>query len=467
MISLAGANTADSTAGLARAVALKQRAMDAEDQFIERMIKQAPGFKRMECSDPPFLADYRRAAREFEELKKRFVWVEPYASSAALVAEYWNDGPGLYRGSLAFMRAHPLSRFAKRLLLLAGCRLLLEKNYPLAQASFETLWRDAPLSKQAVLAYRLVDALNGTGGMKLSPEQMLDWGRALGLGGNHVLRKLISRCPESKEAELAYIQMFKNIERGFAQWTLSRSFRQAELLEKYFTRFCRAFPESPYLQEALILRARFNYRCGKKSQAIARKNDYSWRKYKSSRRKRVARRYSAYASRHFKRVNLVDSVAAVRYPGSPCYFEAGILSSLILFEKDRFAQALEKLRTLLESGPGPAERVRISWYAGLIHYLEGDYQGTIDVLAPLERVDWRDERFWSRAMLFLGKSYLAIGDSSSAGRVFATLARAYPYTYPGIRARRLKKDLITKVSPDWIEELPVIQLPVFPESYTP
>lgn len=163
VIRLSGAAGTESVAWLARAVAFQQRAMDLEDEYIDRMIKTAPGFAGIERANPPFLPDYRRAADEFATLQVQFPFSESYGKCARLVARFCNDGTRLYQASLSFRRNYPLSRFIRRLLLLSGSRLLLEKNYPLARECFETLWRDAPESSQAVEGYRLVNNLGNAG----------------------------------------------------------------------------------------------------------------------------------------------------------------------------------------------------------------------------------------------------------------------------------------------------------------
>ncbi|HUU27722.1 MAG TPA: transglycosylase SLT domain-containing protein [archaeon] len=467
VIGLAEKAGGDSAALLARTVAFMQRAMDNEDEFIEHLTAQAPGFRNLIWSDPSFLTDYARAREGFNALHAKFPWIESYASCASLVADNWKDGPLLFRSALSFKETYPLSRFWKRLLFLAGCRLLLEKNYSMAQSAFETLWREAPMSAHAVQAYRLVDAVRDLEKIRLTPQQMLTWGRAQGLAGNSTLRKLIDRYPESKEAELAYVEMFNNINRGFLQRGLSSNFRQADHLEQYFSRFTEAFPSSAYFPDILLVRSEFNYRCGKKSQAIARKNDHSWRRSKSKSRQRTSRIYDSHAVKYFMRVSEVDSIALARLPGTQCYFQAGLLSALALIERDSYPEALAKLTSLLEQRPDSVTAVRIIWYTGLLHYLEGDYAKAIEVLSPLERSAHRDHYFWSRAMLFLGKSYQASGAIASAGRAFTLLVREFPYTYHGIRARYLRSKLIPQEPKLWVADLPDINLLRFPKSYTP
>ena len=466
VIRLSGPAETDSIALLARAVALQQRAMDLEDEYIDRMIKTAPAFSGIERANPPFLPDYRRAADEFATLQVQFPFSESYGKYARLVARFCNDGTRLYQASLSFRRNYPLSRFIRRLLLLSGSRLLLEKNYPLARECFETLWRDTPESSQAVKGYRLVNNLGNAGGLELTPQQILAWGRSQGLNGHSALVRLIERFPASPESELAYLQIFKNTNRGFPQRSLSRNFRHSDLFEKHFNRFTRDFPHSAYLPEALILRAEFNYRCGKKSQAIARKNDNTWRRTKSSSRQRISKRYASYADKYFTRLRAADSTAAELFPRSRCYFETGLFAGLSLLETDNFSQALARLKSLLAQGPDPLTEVRIRSYAGLINYHEGRYPQAVKVLAPAEKRSDGDRESWSRMMLFLGKSYLVLGDSSSAARVFASLSRLYPYTYHGIRARLLKNGLVGPLLPKWIAELPLISLPSFPEGFT-
>jgi len=467
VLSLAGAAGTDSIGLLARAVALQQRAMDLEEEYISRMIKTAPGFAGIERSNPPFLADYRLAADEFTPLQRQFPFSESYGQYARLAARFWSDGTRLYQSALSFRRNHPLSRFTRRLLLLSGCRLLLEKNYSLAGKSFETLWQDAPESRQAVECYRLVNNLGKAGGLELTPQQVLSWGKSRGLNGHSALVKLISRFPSSAESELACLQIFRNVNRGFPQRSLSRNFSNSDLVERYFKRFAAEFPRSPYLGQALVLRAEFNYRCGKKSQAIARKNDNTWQRTKSSSRRRVSRRYASYADKYFNRVKAADSTAAQLFPGSGCSFETGLFAGLSLMETDKFSQAATLLNGLLAQGPDPQTEVRIRSFVGLIDYHEGRYAQAVKVLAPAEKKIDSDRESWSRAMLFLGKSFLALGDSSAAARVFASLAHLYPYTYHGIRARLLKNGLIGPLPPKWISEIPTVSLPGLPERFSP
>jgi len=467
VISLSGADNSDSVAMLTRAVALQQRAMDLEDEYISRMIRTAPGFAGIERSNPPFLSDYRRAADEFAALQQRFPFSKSYGECARLVARFWNDPARFYQAALTFRKNYPLSRFTLRLLLLSGCRLLLEGNYPLARECLETLWQDAPESSRAVEGYRLVDNLGKAGSQELTPRQILTWGTTQGLNGHSALVKLIDRFPSSPESELAYLQIFKNINRGFTQRSLLRNFSHSDLFEKYFERFAEEFPHSAYLPEALILRAEFNYRCAKKSQAIARKNDNTWQRTKSRSRRRTSSRYASHADKYFNRVETADSAAAHLFPGSRCSFETGLFVGLSLVETDEFSQALARMNGLLAKGPDPLTEVRIRSYAGLINYHEGRYSQAVKVLAPVEKKINSERESWSRAMLFLGKAYLALGDSSAAARVFASLARLYPYTYHGIRARLLKDGLIGPLPPKWIAELPVISLPAFPDRFTP
>ena len=120
----------------------------------------------------------------------------------------------------------------------------------------------------------MVDALDGAGGLRLSPEQMLQWGIAQGLGGYSDLSKLIKRFPGNPQAEKAYLQIFDNVVTGFAARTLTRNRTNADLVERLFKEFSTAFPNSPEMARALMLRAQISYRTGKKCQAIARKNDY-------------------------------------------------------------------------------------------------------------------------------------------------------------------------------------------------
>ena len=462
-----GAWASDSSVLLAQAVAFKQRAMDAEDDFIESLISSAPGFSNIPRSNPPFLADYQRANELFKLLAAKFPWIKSYAESAGLIVEYWNDGATLFRASLSFKETYPLSRFGKRLLLLAGCRLLLERNYPTAQAAFDALWHEAPTGNQAVLAYRVVEAMRDSDHLKLSPDQLFAWGQAQGLAGNQVFVKLIDRYPGSKEAESAYLEIFRNVNDGFAGRLLSTNFFLADRLENHFSSFLSSFPASSYLPEACTLRAEFNYRCGKKSQAIARKNEYSWNKTKNRARGQTSRIYNSHSDKYFRRVFLTDSLAQARFPKTESRYRIGLLAALSLLEEDYFDGALAKLSSLYEEWPDSAIATRIIWYSGLIHYMRGDYKKVIGVLSPLEKSDYRDSYYWNRAMLFLGKSYIAEGDSQAAKKTLGLLSATYPYTYHGIRARFLSAGLNSSALPDTNLTTRVVSLPGFPGNFTP
>jgi len=467
----AGGSPVESKALLARAAALKQMAMDAEDEFLDRMKSSAPDFRKLAWSNPSFPGYYRKAAEQFKKLQAEFPFIEPYGESAARVSEGWHDGQALFRAAVSFKEIYPASRFGKRLLLLAGCRLLLEKKYAPAREAFQRLWREAPLSTQAVTAYSLVDALGSDkappGPIRLSAANRLAWGRALGLSGAPVLSRLIELHPGSGEAEEACYQIFSDINRGFAQRSLSNNYRQAKRFDRYFNNFTSVFPRSRYLEKALELGAIFHYRCGRKSQAIARKNDYRWRKSRRSLSRRVSRKYSSFAERHFSRVAALDSLAAVKFPGSRCFFRVGLACALSMIERDRFDPAAAKLKALLAEGPDSLSLNSILWYSGLIQYEKGDFQAAADYLARLEKSNYRDAEFWSRGMLFLGKSFLALGDSLAAGRVFGILSRAYPYTFYGIRARFLQSSLSPKFAVlKWLD-FPLNDLARFPGNYTP
>ncbi len=454
---------------LAGAVALKQMAMDAEDEFLEDMKSSAPDFRKLAWSNPEFVKHYHRAAERFEKLYADFPFIEPYGACASSVDRYWQDGSAMLGAAVSFKEKYPLSRFWKRLALLAGCRLLLEKKYEPAGKAFQALWNEDPSCPQAVTAYSLVDALErdkATGSLKLTAANRLAWGRALGLSGTSVLDRLIELHPQSDEAESAYYQIFSNINRGFASRSLSNNYRQAERFDKYFNRFAREFPGSGYLEKALELRADFHYRCGKKSQSIARKNDHTWRRSKRSLNRRASKKYYSIAGEHFSRVAALDSMAASSFPGSRCFFQVGISNVKSMIELDRFDQAETRLEALLAEGPDSLSVNSILWYSGLIRYLKEDFPAAVDYLGRLEKANHRDAAIWSRGMLFLGKSYLALSDTLAVGRVFGALSRAYPYTYHGIRARLLKSELYPEVALLRWSDFSVENLSRFPESYT-
>ncbi|MEA2062296.1 MAG: lytic transglycosylase domain-containing protein [Gemmatimonadota bacterium] len=442
-----GSSTADRRAQLAAAVALRQKAMDAEDEFIAGMQSAAPGFRKLNGNNPAFTTLNREAAERFGGLYADFPFAEPYGLSALVVARHWGDGQALLSSALSFKQRFPLSRFWKRLYLLAGCRLLIEKRYGLASRAFRQLWSEVPSGSQAVKAYGLVEAMgrgrggNGSDPLELTAAERLAWGRAQGLSGYPVLKKLIGLHPATVEAEEAYCQVFRNIRWGFAGRSLSRNYSNAKIFDKYYKDFVAAFPRSDYLQESLELRADFHYHCGKKSQAIARKNDYRWRTSKRSRYRSVSRKYASNAERHFKVVAALDREAASRFPGTRCSFRAGVLGARSMIERDLFDKAVVRLSGLLSRGPDSLSLNMILCHLGLVHYLKTDYRTAVDYLAQLGRVELKDADYWSRGMLFLGKSHLEMGDSLSAGRVFGALSRAFPYTYYGIRARSLENDL--------------------------
>ena len=458
---------ADSLDRLAHAVALIQLAMDLEDEYIERLAAVAPKFSSIAVSNPPFLVQYSRAAAEFEALRSSFPFTAEYAAGAALIVRNWRTGSNLFIASLEFRKAWPASRFSPRLLLLSGCRLLLEKKYSSAHSSFETLWNAFPESGQAAAAYRLVDHLDGPGGLALTLPQLLAWGRSQGLSGQSTLVKLFERHPGAPESELACIQIFKNFNQGFAQRSLSYNRRLSDLMEKYYAEFGVSFPSSSYLPQLLSLRAEFNYRCGKKCEAIARKNEHLGRRIKSRRKRSTGDKYDSQAAGHFQRVREADSTAAARFPRSKSYFETGLYCSMALFETDDYEAALARLKALLAAGPENEMLTRIGSYTGLIYFFRGEYGEAVKVLAGLEMEKLSAYEGWNRAMLFLGKSQLALGDSSSAARVLTRLARCYPYTYYGIRARRLKSGLLQGAkAPAWIVTLPALELPAFPDSFS-
>ena len=467
VISSVGESGADSLDRLARAVALIQLAMDLEDEYIERMAAVAPNFSGLAVSDPPFFKKYALAVQELTALRSSFPITAEYAAGASLITRKWGSGPELFTASLEFRKTWPASRFSPRLLLLSGCRLLLEKKYSAAHSSFETLWNSFPENGQAASAYRLVDRLNGAGGLALTLPQRLAWGRSQGLGGHSTLVKLFERHLGAPESELACIQIFKNFNQGFASRSLSTNRRLSDLMEKYYAEFGGSYPFSPYLQQLLSLRAEFNYRCGKKCEAIARKNEHLGLRTKSRRRRNTGDRYSSLADGHFQRVREADSTATALFPLSKCYFETGLYRSMALFEVDDYEAALSRLKALLAAGPESEMQTRIGSYTGLIYYFRGEYGEAAKVMAGLETEKLALYEGWSRAMLFLGKAQLALGDSSSAARVLTRLARFYPYTYFGIRARRLKSGLFQgTAAPAWIVALPALELPVFPDSFS-
>lgn len=460
---------ADSLGRLARAVALFQRAMDDEDEFVDAMVREAPSFRQISGTAPPFLDDYRTAADEFYPLAEIFPFTDAYAEAARIVADNWGDGANMFQAAVAYGRRHPVSRFTRRMLLLAGCSLLLEKNYPVAESCFGALWEESGSSSQAQDACRLVEAMDGAGGLKLGPGRMLAWARAQGRTGHPELTTLIERYPDSPQAEQAYVQILDNVNSGFSARTLSHNRRNAELVERYFGMFRERFSNSRYMQRAFLLRSEFNYRCGRKCEAIARKNDYSWRNYQSSSRRRTAQRYSGFAGAHFARVAEVDSICAARFPDTETAVRAGLLMARSLVERDRYAEALQRLGALLDSNPGDELAVEIASFSGLIHYHEAHYAEAEKLLVPYLEMKYSPYEGWQRAMLFLGKSREMLGEMEEAALAYAMLSRAYPYTYFGIRARLLKHRILqgdVSILP-LASRLPAIELPVFPDTMSP
>ena len=180
------------------------------------------------------------------------------------------------------------------------------------------------------------------------------------------------------------------------------------------------------MAEAQLLRAEMNYRTGKKCQAIARKNDYSWRKYKNSRRRNTARTYSGYADTYFGRVAEAANECAAKYPGSDERMGTGLYEALSLVELDRNGEALARLKQMLSEGPSEKSAVEIASYAGLIHYHDGHYTEAVDVLKNYQDTRYQEFPGWQRAMLFLGKSRMVLAANDLAGRDLATLSRVYP-----------------------------------------
>ncbi|MFH1068261.1 MAG: lytic transglycosylase domain-containing protein [Candidatus Glassbacteria bacterium] len=465
VIRLGGPDTApDSLARLARAVALLQQSMDAEDELVDEMTRSAPGISRVPFQAPAFIGDSRLAAEEIGSLVPVFPFASAYEAYALAVAAHWQDGRALLEASHRYAQRFPLSRFGRRLYLLAGCRLLLDRNYALARESFEALWRESPASGQALDAFQLAYKLNGAGGLKLSADEMLAWAATQGRNGHNQLLDVIKRFPRTPECERAYLLIFRNFNNGFSARTLSRNRSLAAQLDRHYDQFSGQFPQSEYLPEVLLLYSEFNYRCGKRCQAISRKNDYSWRHYKNQSRRRTAGTYGGYAAGHFSRVTQVDSICIKRLDGTPVFFRAALNYALSLVEEDRYAEALGRLALLLSNRPPAELETLIASWAGLLYYHEGRFQAADDLLSKYEDQSRSAHEGWKRLMLFLGKSRLALGDKSRAALALATLARISPYGYHGIRARALKDGLIEETIPFWISSLPVIALPRFPDT---
>ncbi len=458
---------ADSVSRLAEAVALGQRAMDEEDALIERLIQVAPNFSRISVEAPSFLNGYREAAAIFESLAPGMPWLAPYAEQARLVAGRWTDGPGLLEEALLFRLRYPASRFWKRHLLLAAGRLLLERDYPRARRALETLWEADPAGIQALTAYRLAAAMRMPDRLGLSADRMLAWGRAEGWRGNAILLRLIERHRGSEAAQLAYVRLFEIVNQSFVIRTLSDNFKKSDQLERYYAEFRRDYPDSPHLQALLIEKAQFNYRCGKKAQAIARKNEYSWTNHRVSSRRQTARQFSDHAAHYFERTLEADSAAMRLFPRTRCDWQTGIYTVLSLMEGDDFDAALARLELIRGEQPDSGSLTQACWYSGLIHYLRGDFARAEQVLAPLEESWHRDREYWARAMLFLGKTRLAQGDRAAADRALGLLAGMYPYSYHGIRARALRAELRPEGPRTWPDEQPVEPLPQFPRRGTP
>jgi peptidoglycan lytic transglycosylase len=466
----AGTTPDDRKALLAGAVALKQMAMDAEDEFFKKMISSAPDFRKLSGQSQDFLRQHRRAAQRFEKLSAKYPFIRSYGASSSLIVRHWQDGSALLHAAISYKEEFPASRFWRRLALLAGCSLILENKYQDALDVFRWLWNESPSNTQAVTAYRLVDALEQSvnhSGFGLNVAQRLAWGKALGFSGNSVLEKMIKLFPATKEAEEAYYQIFRNIRNGFAMRPLSSNYKQAKRFDRLFKSFNEKYSRSEYFEKSIVLLADFHYSCGKKSQAIARKNEYRWRKSGKSSSRKVSLRYSGYADRHFDRVAALDLMVAESLPDSSYLFRVGLLNALTMFERDRFDLAADRLETLLDRGPDSLALNQILWYRGLIHYMKGEFQAAMNLLGRFEKSAHKDPGFWSRGMLFLGKAYLAAGDSVSATRAFSALSRAYPYTYHGIRARSLKRGFSQGNGLQGWLDFPLDNLTRFPDKYTP
>ena len=186
---------ADSLERLARAVAFFQRGMDGEDVLVDVMVRTAPALSKLRASSPDFVSDFRSAAEEFDALAAEFPFTAEYSLAARIVAEHWHEGSSLLREALEFGRAWPVSRFTRRIILLSGCRLMLDGEYAAAMESFQALWDESPSSSQSQDACRLVEAMRGTGGIRLSAERMLQWAVSQGRTGHSDLMDLIERHP--------------------------------------------------------------------------------------------------------------------------------------------------------------------------------------------------------------------------------------------------------------------------------
>ncbi len=451
---------------LARAVALNQKAMDLEDDFISQIVSSAPSFSRLPISNPPFLPDYRRAAEAFTALQPGLPFLAEYTDNARLISERWGDGRALLEASLEYKSKYPLSRFWRRLLLLSGFRLAARGDGELARRAFETLWNEVPTSGQAIDSYRLIWALKGSGAPDIPPARMLDWGRGLGGAGRTAFTRLIETWPGSPEAEIAAIENARLIRDGFPVRALSDNVMQAGRLDRASEDFAARYPSSPRLPEFLSIRADFLYQCGKKSMAISRKNDYAWRKYGGKSRRSTAQKYKNLADEHFGKVRKLAEQMGQRYHGTPDYFRVCILDALGLIEQDRFDQALDRLNRLAAERPDSGAVNQIYWYIALTDYLKFDYLAVAQNLGAFEKTDRRDPLHWSRAMLFLGKARLTLGDSVGALRAFNALAQAYPYTYYGIRARALRSRLRNATPLNPAGDLPAMDAPKFPQTYT-
>jgi len=451
---------------LVRAVALNQRAMDLEDDFIDQLVAAAPAFGRLPISNPPFLSDYRRAAEAFAGLRSELPFLNPYADNARLISERWSDGRSLLEAALEFKTRYPASRFWRRLLLLAGCRMAARGDWDLARQAFDPLLNEAPTSSQAIDSYRLAWALKGTGKPDVPPARMLDWARGLGGAGRVVYTRLLDTWPDSPEAETAALESARLLHDGFPVRALSANILQADKLDRACEEFAARYPTSPSLPEFLRLRADFLYQCGKKSMAISRKNDYAWRKYGGKSRRSTAQKYKALADEHFGKVQRLAAQIDEKYHGSASYFQVGILEALGLIEQDRFDQALQRLNHLAAERPDSESVNQIYWYIALADYLKFDYVAVTQNLGPLESVSRRDPLYWSRAMLFLGKARLTLGDTQGALRAFNALAGAYPYTYYGIRARAIRAGMKLPAPLDPSAVPPSTDSPKFPQEYT-
>ena len=400
----------DSRNQLARATAYIQLAMDAEDEYVSRFAHLVPAVSRADRTGASFTGSYTSAQRDFGSLLDRYPFVEPYFEYSKAVSAYWNDGLSLYTTALDFNARFRHSRFGERLLLLAGVRLLIEGKYTNSIEAFRELWKDYPQSPQAGKAYRIVDTMSkSVDAYSLSAENYLNWGYSEGYSGNAVLKKLTEKYPGTPQAEKAYLRMMSNISYLFAGRSLSSNRSQADKADEYLEKFLAAFPNSEHLGEALELVAGHHYSCGRKSFAIARKNEYRHESTKRSRYARTRATYDKYTDGHFEIVHQLTQLAARKIPGSPSYFKVGYLDALTFFERDDFVGADSVLSELIKEGPddGSLAAILTSW--GLIRYLDGSYESAADRLSMLEKMEHRDSGNWSRGMLFLGKARLAAG----------------------------------------------------------